>query len=125
MRFRDLEGLTNLPIDAAEHRYRNEPVLTVLPVRGAVSGRHALLVALPTELAVVTADPGQRVRWMTSLVPWEAVGLGVIRSGSGVHRLNVYAGSLTLLAALTGPTGERALHDFVLAAGAVPTTLTT
>jgi hypothetical protein len=125
MRFRNLEGLTDLPIEAIRHRFRNEPVLTVLPVHGAVTGRDSLLVALPAQLAVVTADMGGRDGLMMSFVPWEIVGLGVIRSESGTHRLNVYVGSLTLLAELWGPQGERALRDFVIAAGAVPETMAT
>ena len=60
MRFRNAAGLVDLPIYAVEHRFRNEPVLTVLPVRGGVGGRDALLVALPTELAVIIADPERR-----------------------------------------------------------------
>jgi hypothetical protein len=124
MRFRNLEGLTDLPIEAIRHRFRNEPVLTVLPVHGAITGRDSLLVALPTELAVVTAGARDGERWMTSLVPWEVVGVGVIRSDSGTHRLNVYVGSLTLLAELWGPRGEQALRDFIIATGSVPETMT-
>lgn len=123
MRFRNLSGLIDLPIDAVEHRFRNEPVLTVLPVHGVITGRDSLLVALPTELAVLTADTHRPDGWMQSFVPWEVVGLGVIRSGSGTHRLNVYVGTMTLLAELWGPMGERALRDFVVAAGAVPETM--
>jgi hypothetical protein len=125
MRFRNLEGLIDLPIEAVEHRFRNEPVLTVLPVHGVITGRDSLLVALPAELAVVTADAHHRDRTMESFVPWEVVGLGVIRSESGIHRLNVYVGTLTLEAELWGPRGERALRDFIVAAGAVPETLAT
>ncbi|MEX1294909.1 MAG: hypothetical protein AB1Z67_01940 [Candidatus Limnocylindrales bacterium] len=125
MRFRNLKGLTDLPIEAVQYRFRNEPVLTVLPVQGVISGRSSLLVALPNELAVVTTDTQRRDGWMSSYVPWEAVGLGVIRSESATHRLNVYVGSLTLLAELWGPTGERALQDFIIAAGAVPQSMAT
>ena len=125
MRFRNLEGLIDLPIDAVRHRFRNEPVLTVLPVHGVVTGRGTLLVALPTELAVVTADRGGGEDLMISYVPWEVIGIGVIRSDSGCHRLNVYVGTLTLQAELWGPSGERALRDFIVAAGAMPETLAT
>jgi hypothetical protein len=97
----------------------------VLPAHGVITGRDSLLVALPNELAVVTADTGRRDGWMQSFVPWEVVGLGVIRSESGVHRLNIYVGTLTLVAELWGPMGERALRDFVVAAGSVPETLAT
>lgn len=125
MWFRDLEGLIDLPIDAVEHRFRNEPVLTVLPVHGAITGRDTLLVALAGELAVITADTQRAEGFMQSFVPWEMVGFGVIRSESGTHRLNVYVGSLTLEAELWGPAGERALRDFHIAAGAVPETFAT
>ena len=125
MRFRNLEGLTDLPIDAVRHRFRNEPVLTVLPVHGAITGRDSLLVAMPDHVAVITADPRRRDGWMTSLVPWEAIGLGVIRAESGIYRLNVYVGRLTLEAELWGPMGERAMQDFIVTAGAVPQTMAT
>ena len=125
MRFRNLEGLIDLPIDAVRHRFRNEPVLTVLPVHGVVTGRDTLLVAMPHELAIVTADPSDHDGWMLSYHPWEVVGLGVIRSESGTHRLNVYVRTLTLLAELWGPTGEQALRDFIVAAGATPESLAT
>ena len=125
MRFRNLEGLIDLPIDAVRHRFRNEPVLTVLPVHGAITGRDSLLVAMPTDVAVVTADPHRRDGWMTSFVPWQAIGLGVIRAEAGIYRLNVYVGSLTLEAELWGPMGERAMRDFIVAAGAVPQTMAT
>ena len=125
MRFRNLEGLIDLPIDAVRHRFRNEPVLTVLPVHGAITGRDSLLVAMPTDVAVITADPHRRHGWMMSLVPWAVIGLGVIRPESGIYRLNVYVGSLTLEAELWGPMGERAMQDFIVAAGAVPQTMAT
>jgi len=125
MRFRDVAGLVDLPIYAVEHRYRNEPVLTVLPVRGAIGGRDALLIALPTELAVVIADPEWREGWMTYLAPWEVVWLGEIVSEAGIHRLAVHIDSLVLQAELWGPKGERALGDFVITAGARPERLPT
>jgi hypothetical protein len=123
VRFRNAAGLVDLPIYAVEHRFRNEPVLTVLPVRGGVAGRDALLVALPTELAVIIADPERRDGWMTYLAPWEVVVLGQVESESGIHRLVVHIDGLVLLAELWGPKGERALRDFVVVAGAVPETL--
>ena len=125
MRFRNLEGLTDLPIDAVRHRFRNEPVLTVLPVHGAITGRDSLLVAMPDYVAVLTADAHRREGWMTSLMPWEVIGLGVIRAEAGIYRLYVYVGSLTLEAELWGPMGERALQDFIIAAGAAPQTMAT
>ena len=117
MRFRNVAGLIDLPIYAVEHRFRNEPVLTVLPVRGAIGGPDALLVALPTELAVIIADPDRRDGWMTYLAPWEVVVLGEVVSEDGMHRLAVHIDSLALQVELWGPSGERALRDFVVAAG--------
>jgi hypothetical protein len=118
MRFRNLEGLTDLPIDAVKHRFRYEQVLTVLPVHGAFAGRDSLLVATPTELAIVTADTRRRDRWMTSLAPWDVVRLGEVESEAGTHHLAVDVGNLTFHAELWGPKGEKALRDFVIAARA-------
>lgn len=120
MRFRNTAGLVDLPIYAVEHRFRNEPVLTVLPVRGAIGGRDALLVALPTELAVIIADPALRDGWMTYLAPWEVVVVGEVVSEDGIHRLAVHVDSLALQVELWGPKGARALQDFVVAAGVEP-----
>jgi hypothetical protein len=117
MRFRNLEGLIDLPIDAVKHRFRNEQVLTVLPVHGAFAGRDSLLVATPTELAIVTSDARRRDRWMTSLAPWDVVRLGEVESEAGSHHLSVDVGNLTFYAELWGPKGEKALRDFVIAAG--------
>lgn len=125
MRFRNAAGLIDLPIYAVEHRFRNEPVLTVLPVRGAVAGRDALLVALPTELAIIIADPERRDGWMTSLAPWEVVALEDVESEDGIHRLAVHIDSLVLQVELWGPKGERALQDFVVVASAKPRRLAT
>ena len=120
MRFRDTAGHVDLPIYAIEHRFRNEPVLTVLPVRGAIAARDALLVALPTELAVVIGDPERRDGWMTFLAPWEVVMLGEVESEAGIHRLVVTIDSLVLHVELWGPKGERALRAFVVVVGAKP-----
>jgi hypothetical protein len=125
MRFRNVAGLVDLPIYAVEHRFRNEPVLTVLPLRGAIAGRDALLVALPTEIAIIIADPERRDGWTTYLAPWEVVQVGAVESTAGVHRLAVRIDSLALLAELWGPKGEQALRDFVVAAGTTPESLAT
>jgi hypothetical protein len=57
---------------------------------------------------------------MTYLAPWEVVALGEFVSEAGIHRLEIHIDSLALLAELWGPTGERALRDFVVAAGVSP-----
>jgi len=118
MRFRNLKGLIDLPIDAVKHRFRNEHVLTVLPVHGSFAGRDSLLVATPTRLAIVTADARRRDRWMLSLAPWDVVRTGEVGSEAGSHHLSVRVGNLALHAELWGPKGEKALRDFVIAAGA-------
>jgi hypothetical protein len=115
MRFRNLEGLIDLPIDAIKHRFRHEQVLTVLPVHGAFAGRGSLLVATPTELAIVTADTRRRDHWMTTLAPWEVVRVGEVESEVGIHHLAVHVGNLVFHAELWGPKGEKALRDFVVA----------
>jgi hypothetical protein len=118
MRFRNVAGLVDLPIYAIEHRYRNEPVLTVLPAPGAIPGRDAILVAMPMDLAVVIEDPGHRDGWITYLVPWKVVRLGKVGSDGGIHRLAIDIDGLVLRIELWGPNGARALGDFVVAAGA-------
>lgn len=123
MRFRDIAGLVDLPIDAVEYRFRNEPVLTVLPVRGAIAGRDALLIAMATELALVIADPERHDQWTTYLAPWHAVRLGDLHSAAGIHRLTVHIDRLMLVVQLWGAKGERALRDFALVAGAEPESL--
>ena len=62
MRFRNLDGLVDLPIDSIRHRFRNEQVLTVLPVHGSIAGRSSLLVALPESLAIIARDAQMRDR---------------------------------------------------------------
>jgi len=125
VRIRNVAGLVDLPIYAVEHRFRNEPVLTVLPVRGAIAARDALLVALPTELAVLIADPELRDGWTTYLAPWEVVTVGEVESEDATHRLAVRIDSLVLHVELWGPKGERAMRDFVTVAGARPQSLAT
>ena len=123
MRFRNTAGLVDLPIYAIEDRFRNEPVLTVLPVRGAIAARDALLVALPTELAVIIGDRERRDGWMTYLAPWDVVVLGELESEHGIHRISVEIDGMVLHVELWGPKGERAIRDFRVAAGSVPESL--
>lgn len=117
MRFSDLEGLTSLPVETIRHRFRNEQVLTVLPVRREIAARDSLLVATPHKLAVITGDvhPGSD-QVMMQLAPWDAVRVGDIEpdpSSADGHRLPVHVDTLTFRAALSGPAGERALRDFI------------
>ena len=116
MRFRNLKGLIDMPIDAVKHRFRNEQVLTVLPVHGDIAGRDSLLVATPDRLAIVTGDGRRHDHWMMSLTPWDDVRTGEVDSEAGSHFLTVHVGTLVFHAELWGPQGEKALRDFVIAA---------
>jgi hypothetical protein len=116
MRFSDLAGLIDLPLDAIEHRFRNEHVLAVLPVHGGVAGRDALLIATPQELALVIAVPGRADYWTTYLEPWAFVELGAIESEADIHRLPIQVEGLVLSVEQWGPQGHEALYDFVEAA---------
>lgn len=124
MRFGDLVGHTSLPIEFVRHRFRNEHVVTVLPVRGSVARQESLLVATPLDLAVVTADADSRSgHWMTRWAPWQSVTLvddGAVAPATqdGQHGLTVHVGGLTFHARLSGIAGRRAVRDFVIAAQA-------
>ena len=121
MRFGDLAGLTSLPIERVQHRFRHEEVLTVLPASGPVADRASLLVATPSQLAILTADadPASQ-QWMTHWAPWDTVRLadeGTVAAATEeeTYGLTVQVGGLTFLARLWGPAGQRALRDFVVA----------
>ena len=121
MRFRNLKGLTSLPIEAIKHRFRNEDVLTVLPVSSSVVGRESLFIATPSMLAIVTGHAHhESEEWMTQLAPWDVVRLADGRTDAedDTHRLVVHVGSLTFEAALSGPEGQKALRHFVTVAEA-------
>ena len=124
MRFGDLAGLTSLPIDRVRHHFRHEDVLTVLPVSGEVAGRDSLLVATALRLAILTSvEHPESDRWMTQWASWDTVGLAVegtlaAATEEETYGLTVDVGRLTFHARLWGPEGQRALHDFVVAAQA-------
>ena len=124
MRFGDLVGHTSLPIEFVRHRFRNEHVVTVLPVRGNVARQESLLVATSLNLAVVTADADSRSgHWMTRWAPWQSVTLvddGEVAPATkdGQYSLTVHVGRLTFHARLSGIAGRRAVRDFVVAAQA-------
>ena len=118
MRFRNLKGLTGLPVDKIRHRFRNEDVLTVLPVSGGMTGRDAILIATSSKLAVVIADGRESSeQWVTYLSPWDSVSLPHESPASddddGVARLLIGVDSMTFEAALGGTRGTRAVADFV------------
>ena len=73
---------------------------------------------MPTELAIVSVDSHRRDRWITTLAPWGVVRLGDVESEAGTHHLAVHVGNLAFHAELWGPKGEKALRDFIVAAGA-------
>ena len=60
MQFADLDGLTPLPVEHIEHRFRNEEVITVLPLRGS-AGQPSLVVATPFILAKICSGTNELV----------------------------------------------------------------
>lgn len=112
MRFEDLHGLTSLPVEHVRHRFRNEDVITVLPVRGATE-RDSVFVATPGKLAVVTNVSPVAEHWMTYWAPWDAVRVADAEAGdAGVHGMTLWVGSLSFHARLTGPEGQRVVEEF-------------
>ena len=125
MRFEDLEGLTSLPIAGIRQQFRNEDVISVLPVSGDGAGRDSLLVATPSKLAILTGEAGPASdHWMTHWAPWDSVRLvdedeAVPEADEdGTYRLAVHVGGLTFQASLAGPAGKRVLVAFIVAVGA-------
>lgn len=122
MRFEDLEGLTNLSIEGVRQEFRDEDVITVLPVSEDVSGSDSLLIATPSKLAVLTGDRGAASgHGMTYWAPWDAVRLAdesepvPVPDEEGTYRLAVHVGDLAFHARMSGPAGHRALADFMVA----------
>ena len=115
MRFGDLHGLTALPVDHVERRFRNEEIITVLPAR-ASGGQYSLLVATPPKAAVVIGETEESEHWMTYWAPWESVHiLDDEATDDGIYGLTLSIGRLTFDAQLEGSDGQRALRDFVVA----------
>ena len=115
MRFSDLQGLSGLPIEHVERRFRNEDVITVLPAH-TLSGRETMLVATPTKLAVVASTALPNGHWMTWWAPWDLVAIADDEaSDDGWFGLTLNVGRLVLEARLPGLDGQRALRDFVVA----------
>jgi hypothetical protein len=118
VRFGDLGGLTSLPIPRLRDQFRHEEVLTVLPVRDALTTRETLFVATRPMLAVLTAVNGPGGQWMTRWAPWDAVDLSnapLQDQEDDVHQLTVLVGGQAFHARLRGESGRRALRDFVAA----------
>lgn len=114
MQFPDLDGLTALPVEHIEHRFRNEEVITVLPLRGS-AGQPSLIVATPAKAAIVVGEGPPSEHWMTYWAPWDTVALTDEPAvEDGVYGLTVLIGKLTFDVQLPGPQGQRALREFVV-----------
>ena len=115
MRFVELRGLTSLPIEHVERRFRYEEVITVLPAVSA-AGRPALVVATRSKAAIVIGEMPPSEHWMTYWAPWESVRIDDDRATDDeVYGLTFSVGRLTFDAELEGRDGQRALRDFVVA----------
>lgn len=118
MLFGDLEGLAALDIEQLGHRFRNEEVLTVLPVRVAGSAQDGLLVATPTMLAILVMETAPAAGWMARWAPWDVVrfaDMGAPISGEEEYFLTIVVHRARFHANLHGEAGRRALRDFVVA----------
>ena len=118
MRFGDLEGLSALTIEQLHHRFRNEEVLTVLPVRAAGSALDSLLVATSTMLAILTAEAEPGGGWTTRWAPWDVVrfaDMGAAAMVEDLFFLTIVVHRTRFHAELRGESGRRALRDFVVA----------
>lgn len=129
MHFGDLEGLSAFTIEHLSHRFRNEEVLTVLPVRAAGSPLDSLLVATATMLAILTSEAEPTSGWTTRWAPWDAVrfaDMGAAAMVEDLFFLTIVVHRARFHAELHGETGRRALRDFVVAVehcrGALATT---
>lgn len=124
MRFKQLQGLTGLPIDQLRRQFRDADVRTVLPATETEDSgaRDSVLVATAGALAVVSREgSSRRSRASTLWAPWDVVRVGneddPMTAPDG-HRLVVYVGGLRFEARLPGELGRQALQDFVRAAPA-------
>lgn len=118
MRFGDLDGLTALDIEQLGHRFRNEEVLSVLPVRVAGSSQAGLLVATTTMLAVLVMEPAPAAGWMAKWAPWDVVrfaDMGAPIADEEEYFLTIVVHRARFHANLHGEAGRRALRDFVVA----------
>jgi hypothetical protein len=115
MLFGELHGLTKLPVEYVQHRFRNEDVITVLPAQLG-SGRDCVLVATPSKVAVVSSEVPSGSHWMTYWAPWDVVHIDDDEATSdGSYGLFLGIGSLRFHTRLRGPGGQRALREFVVA----------
>ena len=112
VQFRQLKGLTGLPLEQVRHQFRNENVRTVLPVTADDTGRETLLVATTYALAIVTGETGsQGERWMTRWAPWDVVRPNdeiepITGTPDDAYRLLVHVDRLTFEARLAGEAGD-------------------
>jgi hypothetical protein len=115
LRIEDLRGLTVLPVEHVERRFRNEEVITVLPAR-AGGGQPSVIVATPQKAAVLIGEMLESEHWMTYWAPWESVRIiGDQATDDGIFGLTLAIGRLTFDARMRGHDGQRALRDFVVA----------
>jgi hypothetical protein len=118
MRFEELEGRVRLPIEAVRERFRYEPVLTVLPVRGGKAGdRETLLVVTESMVAVVTPISFPRGSFMTQWAPRHAID---VKPASTRDRgpVTVTVGAREFTAQIDDGAARRAWSDFVAAVDA-------
>lgn len=123
MRFKDLKGLTGLPIDRIRDQFRNEDVMTVLPAVSDSERYESLLVATPSALAIVTGEVGVHgERWMTRWAPWDVVHLHDAGGAdiaddpdAELEALTVVVGGAELQTEAEDEVARRGLHDFVAA----------
>jgi hypothetical protein len=114
MQFADLDGLTPLPVEHIEHRFRNEEVITVLPLLGR-AGQPSLVVATPSKAAIVVGEVPPSEHWMTYWAPWDTVAfVDNPASEEDIHGLTVLIGRMAFDVQLPGPPGQRALREFVV-----------
>lgn len=121
MQFDRLRGMTALPADRLESAFRDEDVLSVLPVSEPGSGVATVLVATPRKLGVATLRRlAGRSRWITRWAPWDAVrvsGHPARADGpGGSNGAAVMIGTRGFRAVLGGTSGRGALRDFVRSA---------
>ena len=119
MRIGELRGLSSLPIPLLRDQFRNEEVLTVLPVRDAATSRETLFVATRTKLAVLTVLPMPHGHWVTRWAPWDSVSVAEL-AGPPVQDVDVYELGIRVSgqlfhARLRGEAGRIAIRDLVAA----------
>jgi hypothetical protein len=121
MRLADLAPLTTLSIEQIRGALAAADSCSVLPVTGGRPPHDHVLAATPSGLAIVRragrhSQPKVVVRWER----WSRVSFACeVERPAGVENefdLVIRVGHRTFRALLSGPSGQRALRDFVVAA---------